>query len=1353
MTADAIGTSDPEEATGVGSDGGDDGRARLRAWRVKRARVEPGAPRRRAAQAPEPRAAAHSAAQGAAPPPARPAPMRHNLRERKPAQIHPYTVEALRYRRELYRNDWQDAVVSQREWRWARRQEEAEEADGEASLDEGSDQDTESSADEGRSPSLRASSVPDDVGPDAPAAADAAAGALEPASARSTPDAAPEDRARRAPRSPRTPHTPPSSDDSTDYERRFRILKRMMPAHMARACIDDLRAMRHGHAYDDSDASPPPAPSSPEAPASTSPLRPGESRRRRGAHTDAHAPLLSDAESESASEAAPASPPLVDADVRRWYAPRSPSPPAVREADAVDRMLTRTSGARGFGQRTGRAPRRTASKARGVRPARDRETEWLWAPAGARRRRSEAPTPDSDADSDARDARAPRAERPRRPAGTSVVYLSGDAERVRGVPTSRGDLRSYARLPYIPGAARAETIDVGDHAALVGVPMAPPPMAPKAQATADTPELHAELQELLTFDTLAHVSLDFRLRAPAAGVRFAPTTAIARGQLHALLHTERDVRRGEAPVCHVLGATLRAWLGVAELEQVVPAQLDALWDTLREADAEQEDAALPALFLGEWLAWHAQRPLALGDLDARAAHGVCLDTADDAVESLAARVVDLVYTALERGAPARGAARVRRALLWFRVQMAFRVHVLAPAPGTEGAVLEAAQPLMVHLLARGVHRSLAAVAAAPPGGVDDEGAELWIGLVHVLARVGADAFYDVLDAALDDWHAAAPASAVVWAERVWYVVLATCVLARFGAAAGVARSASAAPAGWALVARTLSLRLRFDARVEGAAPHALLRRRDAYIRVVVARCVLLADEYAWPLGDAEGVLGRLFDVFDAHRLADLPTETDHDFAPFLRRYDAGLLGAAPHGPAYQVFLQLLGRAGTQLVRAGDARRAARLFSRMTPVRVMPFTAANVPTSAERALLFNHYSLVMLFLYVVPSGAVQRLRQIRSFLEFAAADRVSQVTCVRAVVYCGTLFRHHSLPLAPVVAWFVEVCRAAAAEVRAAPAAADAPADRRAAHRQREAARVLHGVVRGVQHVVQHAALGAAPPRYPPPELLHAAWTDELLGLDAATDAEVVQGLGARAGADAGDDEFDDAFLSDPRLAALLGEPEPAPAAAAAWDAGADRAVAHALHTRISPALFARLAQPWDVAPARAACAAHAEVEALVAHAERDAHHAQLVACWAACAQVLVQAEVRTWRSYLTLGAESWKRLSDGVQKREVALQLALELARLDAAAFREEAWEVVGVWFQSIAAPHVTRQGALTAQLQAVDPGGVFRGVPWAAPPEDAARDTASAAAFAAARTRVLDAVLHNLDGGAGGALSACRRC
>lgn len=39
-----------------------------------------------------------------------------SLRQRKAAQLQPYTHEALKYRRELVRNDWQDAVVSQREW-------------------------------------------------------------------------------------------------------------------------------------------------------------------------------------------------------------------------------------------------------------------------------------------------------------------------------------------------------------------------------------------------------------------------------------------------------------------------------------------------------------------------------------------------------------------------------------------------------------------------------------------------------------------------------------------------------------------------------------------------------------------------------------------------------------------------------------------------------------------------------------------------------------------------------------------------------------------------------------------------------------------------------------------------------------------------------------------------------------------------------------------------------------------------------------------------------------------------------------------------------------------------------------
>ncbi|WFC97270.1 hypothetical protein MBRA1_003937 [Malassezia brasiliensis] len=1453
MSTDAVGTSDREEATGVGSAEDADTPARMAAWRTARAPRAAGAHGGPAAGASDPAAGASDGAaaagapngaaadaRGAAAPAHAPSPpLRHNLRARKLAQIHPYTVEALQYRRELFRNDWQDAVVSQREWRHARRldvarrssasdgDDEGSASDGGSASDEGSAGDDEGSAnasddegsasDEGSTSDGRAASsssaAPRVSSPARTARSPSLGGPASSDTDAVPPAAVPARRKRRAPT--------PSSDDSTDYERRFRILKRMMPAHMARACIDDLRAMRHGHAddtdADDVSASPPRA-ASPRAASPTSPLRPGESRRRTGAPIDAHAPLLSDVDSASDTPPPTPSPPLADGDVRWWCEPRRAASPPTREADAVDRMLTRTSGARGFGQRTAR--RRRGTPRRRAPTHGDADGAWMWrVPRAARHaatprghrgapRAASASTSASEASDDA--ARATGGGRRR---GAAPLFLvAGDAERVRGVPTTRGDVQSYARLPYVQGAGRPASIDASNHAALVDVPMAVPSMAPKRvhrraaaprtgaggtagaasaapvpggtagaasaapaslppfppawqHASLDTPLQH-ELQELLCFDTLANVSLDFGLRVPPVGVRFAAGTPLGRGRLHALLHTADDVGSDEAPACHVLGTTLHGHMAIGALERAVPPLLDAVWDALREGgvDAERGVRALDDLgdFLGAWLVWRARR----AEAAAAATLGAALD-ADAAgdgadVGAQAARLTDLVYTLLERGAPATHGARVRLALLWLRVQLAFRVHALAPEPGTDAAVLDAAQPLVVHLLAAGVHKAMAHVAAAPADGLDDVPAALWVALVHVLDAVG-HAFYDVLDAALDDWHAASPASPVVWAERVWYLVLATSVFARFGAAAGVVRAAPAAPPRWALVARALSLRLRFDARVEAAAPRALLARRDAYIRVVVTRCLVLAERFAWPLADAEAVLGRVFDVFDAHRLADLPSETDHDFAPFLRRYDAAWLHAAPDGTAYARFLQLLGRAGAALVGAGDARRAARLFSRMTPVRVMHFTRAAVPTRAERAVLFNHYSLVMLFLYLVPDGAVQRVRQLRSFLVFADADGASQVMCVRAMVYCATLFRHHRLPLAPVTAWFVEVCRAAAAQARA-------PHDDRSAARQHtDAVRVLLGVVRGVQHVVAHASLDAgAPPTYPPADLLHDAWTDELLDVDARVRAEVVRGLGAfwraraavevvRAQPSTGGGvadpldaaEFDDTFLADPQLAALLGEaPPPTPPPPPAWDAEADRRVVQAVHTRLSPALFRCVAQaPAPPAPG-AAASAHAAVEALVADAERDVDAAELVACWAAWASVLVRAEARTWHSYLSLGAESWRRVAGDVHRRAVAVHLAVLVARLDPRGFADEVWEVVGIWFHTIAAPRATYQAELTARLAGIDSGGLFAGVDVAWSEADHAQDADAAAWDAvrpaplapAARAAAVARVLHNLD-------------
>ena len=79
---------------------------------------------------------------------------------------------------------------------------------------------------------------------------------------------------------------------------------------------------------------------------------------------------------------------------------------------------------------------------------------------------------------------------------------------------------------------------------------------------------------------------------------------------------------------------------------------------------------------------------------------------------------------------------------------------------------------------------------------------------------------------------------------------------------------------WPAVQRLVSrIKLRFDERVERAAPRVLLQRRDAYIHLLLRRCFLLCTRWSWSLEHADAILNHWFDVFNAHRLADLPTET------------------------------------------------------------------------------------------------------------------------------------------------------------------------------------------------------------------------------------------------------------------------------------------------------------------------------------------------------------------------------------------------------------------------------------------------------------------------------------------------
>lgn len=1126
---------------------------------------------------------------------------RHHLRTRKLSQIHPYTVEALRYRRELYANDWQDAVVSQREWRHLR----IPERD---THDLGS---WTAQAERSSSPSLIESQ-------------------LERASSP-------------APASP-PPPSPTSSEDSTDYERRFRVLKRMMPAHMARACIDDLRAMRHGDVESDSETERARSPSPPQE------LQPGESRRRIRAHDGPPAPLLSDA-SSSEDEVHEPSLTLHDTDLRWWAVPKRAASP-VREGDVIDRMLARTETRKsrprrkGFGQ--------TAKRA---------------APTGPHRRRPVAV-----------------------PAWIQASEQSEPPPRLYGLPTKRADLGAHARLPYIPGPQ--STLSVA-HEVRTTVPMstatrprpvsrlaptpmpsAPPHVIPREWERAP-PEWHDELQELLAWDGVQHIQWDFGILSPPVGLSFAPDTDLARGRLHELLHLSPAT--SEPPPLRVYERTLHVWMS---LEEVASALLGLSLD-------DQRSTLDLCHFLGTWFTWqaslaHTTQPIALTTFDAQAACDALCMWAQDLLDRPCSP--DLVLR-----------------LLWFRVCILWRAIHAGTTTVTHVTVLEAAYPLLLRLMSMGVSHT--ADALTTHGAVDDAPAEMWVCIIHLLHTIDAQAFWDVWDPALEEWLSLTRSSPLVACERTWYTLFVICALSHFHASTGMAGHSSYLHAHWPGVQRLVSrIKLRFDERVERAAPRVLLQRRDAYIHLLLRRCFLLCTRWSWSLEHADAILNHWFDVFNAHRLADLPTETDHDFAPFLRRFDVSLLYAEPSGTAYQQFLQLLGRASHVLSTADDAqRRLALLFSRMTPVRVMAFTHDNPPISSEFAMLFNHYSLVMLFLYFEPQSALQRLRQIRSFLSFSRADRSSQIACIRAVVYAGVLFRHHGLDTKPIVVWLVDVLHTLQASMHQDRDTSELFSARRADQITREVTRMIAVLIRSVHHLVTHASMNAGKTTpYPPLGLLHPAWTDQLIrsGDMAPEVANEVLGLirvyldtrassvQLQASTD-DDEEFDDTWWTDPGLAALLGE-DPQPPI--------DTQLAEQLHTQLSPALF-----QWLMSGGPSTPRSISPLERLMAHAEEDERYAMVVDNWASCAHVLVYHRRRAWHAYLTLGHESWKRISHPIRKRDVAVRFVVRMAHLDQAAFVENVTECIAIWFQCMAAFRVTMQPALTRLL--ARHADVFHGV------------------------------------------------
>ncbi|SPO45914.1 uncharacterized protein PSANT_03600 [Moesziomyces antarcticus] len=932
-----------------------------------------------------------------------------------------------------------------------------------------------------------------------------------------------------------------------------------------------------------------------------------------------------------------------------------------------------------------------------------------------------------------------------------------------------------------------------------------------------------EAKHIDTWDDFEGISLDFGIAALASGQKLSHGASDLFARIQNLVALpERLLRREPTPrtwrgeVLRLDDTTLSMDMDADALSSNLPFYVDSLRlqisrmfdDAEDKADAARLSAKLVSdtgAFLGCWLVRCAQAAF-----EARrdaAALFACYRTMLERIEQLQTSIL-AIQQRTDAAKKHRNAVCLQ--LAWMRFELCWRAvavcdaeaaFALEPEAPTVESLLAFARALMAVLLHHGLHRSVRALRNAVSASDDgaegglgtqdaaplDDAASMWVGVIHLLdsfekSRGIADGrlFWTQFEQAHARWDSTMQRAPLLRAESLWYCTFAMPLFSQISPSGSV--QLPLLRECWSAVARALGmLRFRTDEASEISMGWHVLARRDAYVRIVLQRCCLLVSEWRWGMDGADLTLARLFDIFNSHKLADLPTETEHDFPAFLRDFDVRKLEVAVdrearEDPSFHLFVRLLARAGHALrlsvseAKEGD-RKIARLFSRMTPVRVMPFTRTDVPTSAQRSVLFNHYAVVMLLLHLVPASSPQRLRQIQSFLPaFGEADFTSQVTNVRAMMYVAVEFRHHRLDLAPVVKWFGDTITSLRKEYgeidrivrqhdtphggqRVAAVFENAPKRQAVLRRKEEVARLLVVALRSIQHVIRHADLEGAAAKLPDQQLLHPAWTHELLAAQIALEPRIGQeGLkciqtfllarirafstsathhsvannptsnGGGGGEDsqdsfaelfdAADDDFD---FEDPLLARLLDgttDTEQVVSTAVAeaeerkqWD----REFGDLVKVNISPALFQLLSNVYHpdarvvmglgvterLGTDTARAGASTRMAQLIQAAEARQFLELVVDCWAGCAQVLVANGLRAWSSYLGFGNESWKRIDHAVGRRDVALRFMQNLLTLDPGALDRKEYEVecVAVWIQTAVARVLSVQNVFTVEL------------------------------------------------------------
>lgn len=595
-------------------------------------------------------------------------------------------------------------------------------------------------------------------------------------------------------------------------------------------------------------------------------------------------------------------------------------------------------------------------------------------------------------------------------------------------------------------------------------------------------------------------SEDFEIKRLPSGIRFPESSIVGSGYLQRLFAPKESIPPYR--ICHPFGLELNSTMSLIKLETLLPLLCDSVFTAF--IDGRNQDYSFDDTFrfLGNYLSeWSPS--------DSEAT----IKTFSRNISSELDRLLDRIESALPTYDQLNAETKVLRlSLVWYLVDIECRVLSLDDTqPSPSSRLPRLITSLVVDLLSHGPENTVRALKCPPTieeGDVvlEDASAEVWLALISLALSTNAavesfteENLWQIVYIEVLRRIPKEMLGSPIAAETLAYVAMMLGAISQFSSS-GVSTSQPRLSAGWPLFLRGLELiqTSTFTSSDPGVSSTALARR-DRYLWILFARCLVLVDRWNWKVDVKGDVIPKLFDVLNSRRLQNLTIESTAEFPSFLQDLDkitATVFSREEDTTTFATFLRLLISAATSLPAepANEKRRQlVRLFTRLSPMTSGPWNRHSAELSLDTSILINHYSLFIAFAAVHPSSTAQRLHQARRLVVFSEVDERARRTTLRAVLYFALLYRYHNLPLAPVLEWLASIVSSLRSEY----------SELEKTQRQaRSKTKVLSGAkdeevalwnvavltvmaLRSIQHIMKCAEKRLEGPQYPDIDLLHA----------------------------------------------------------------------------------------------------------------------------------------------------------------------------------------------------------------------------------------------------------------------------